>query len=130
MKNILYPSLLLFFFSCADRNMKDYAPKVIPEEGKEVSFTKDINPIIQNKCVDCHKSGSNNPNSPMDYFFTTYEGVKIKVDERYEGSSRSKLLDRIKSSDPSFRMPYLLDPLTEEQIATIESWVKQGAKNN
>ena len=43
-------------------------------------------------------------------------------------SSKSRLLDRISSSKPGFKMPPAGAPLSEAEIATIKAWIDSGAK--
>ncbi len=146
-KNIIIIILNGFLLvNCASRNERDFfKPKntgvsdslkndLITD--REISFKNQISPIILGKCIDCHKPNSTNPNSPGDYFYTLdginidYDGVKKKVDERYLGSSISKIEYRITSQKVDERMPYMLDPLSQNDILLIRSWIAQGAKNN
>ena len=140
LKYLVFLVSILQFEQCVNKNERDFLPAksqtsadlkpvdLITE--REVSFSKEIKLIVDNICLDCHKPNSTNPNSPGDYYFTDYAGLKIKADQKYLGSTISKLEERIISNDPQFRMPYKLDPLTNEQIRLIRSWIAQGAKNN
>ncbi len=92
------------------------------QANKQVTFTKDIAPIFQEKCQDCHRKGSMAPMSLETYQDTRPWARSIK--ERV-----------IKRQMP----PWHLDPsvgiqkfkydmsLSNEQIATIVKWVDSGA---
>src|SRR5262245_54576526 len=87
-----------------------------------VTFTKDIAPILQSRCQDCHRSGSMAP-MPL----VTYEETRPWV-------------KAIKQRVVARQMPpWHIDPtvgiqkfandnsLTDAQIATIAKWVDAGA---
>lgn len=117
----------------------------------EVSFRRDVNPILQKNCAVCHtKSGAGYTTSG--FSVATYQdmmkGTKygIVIDP---GSSVSSTLVRLiqHKADPSINMPRqysivvhdqqnLAVPgtgarsLSEADIDLIVKWVDQGAKNN
>ena len=145
-------NFVLFVFSsvllvnCVYKNQRDF---IKPSNGnstdlksgelitdKQISFSSQISPIFQSRCNSCHSPKSTDSNSPGDYFFTLdgstvdYIGIKKKVDETHPGSAKSKIEYRILSTIPDEEMPFRQDPLNEEQIRLIRSWIAQGAKNN
>ena len=103
---------------------------------KEVGFSGDVRPILENNCMTCHKKGGQGELA-SGFDMTTYDsfmkGTKFGpvVDP---GSSISSTLVRIISgkTDKSIQMPHGEGnkKLTETDIATITNWVDQGAKNN
>ncbi len=93
-----------------------------PAAKKEVTFAKDVMPILQRSCQNCHHPGAQGPMSLM-----TYEDVRPWV-------------RAIKSRTAAREMPpwhiernigitkFKDDPsLTDEEIATIGAWVDAGA---
>lgn len=100
-------------------------------EAKEVSYHKDIRPILRQHCQGCHQ-----PAKPEGQFeLTTYEGmlkagqstfaavVPGNVDESY-------VLDLIYPVSGKAKMPKDRPPLSEREIGLIETWIEQGAKND
>ena len=89
---------------------------------KPVTFTKDIAPILQDRCQDCHRKGSMAPMSLI-----TYEETRP-----WAKSIRERVITRQMP-------PWHLDKtvgiqkfandmsLTDQQIATIVKWVDAGA---
>ncbi len=79
-----------------------------------ISFSVNVNPIIQANCAipDCHAAGSTNGPGAL----TTYEQIKNVAVE-------------IKSAVVSRFMPKR-GSLTESQIKTISCWVDASAPNN
>lgn len=93
-----------------------------------VYFNKDIMPIIQSGCaiVGCHGGGSAEDGVDL----TTYESIIATADVEAGDPDGSDLYEVITETDPDKRMPQPPnDPLTPEQIALIEKWINQGAKN-
>lgn len=84
------------------------------------TFTKDVLPIFQKSCQDCHRPGQMAPFSLLDYESSRpwARSIKEKVVSRYMPPWH---LDRtIGEYDP--------DPsLTDEQIAIIAKWVDTGS---
>ena len=88
----------------------------------EVTFTKDVAPILQRSCQDCHRTGSIAPMSLL-----TYEEARP-----WARSIREKVVTRAMP-------PWYIDKnigiqdfqydysLTDEEIATIATWVDDGA---
>ncbi len=94
----------------------------VSAQGPSVTFTKDVAPILQKSCQNCHRPGSVAPMSLL-----TYEdarpwarSIKTKVTAREMPPwhiDRNIGLNRFKD-DPS---------LTDREIATIAAWVDAGA---
>ena len=99
----------------------------------DVSFTKDVAPVLDKFCTTCHSSEEDHPS---ELFMDTYEtlmkggkhGKAIVV-----GNSKESLLSQKMSDDPPFGkvMPPPRKPRpTPEQVALILAWIDQGAKKN
>ena len=86
-----------------------------------VSFSDDVAPIIKENCLGCH--GENNPRA----------GLRLDTFAGWEqgGSSRQPLgrvlLPRLTANPPQ-RMPKDAAPLTANEIRTIATWMREGAK--
>ena len=110
--------LLLTLYGCVDQ--------------QEVSYRKDVVPIIEAKCIECHlppkgigylTSGLSMESYEAFMKGTIYEPVIIP------GDSLHSVLNMVVEGrlNSSMRTPY---PLTEEETAILRQWVDQGAKNN
>ena len=94
---------------------------------QEVTFTKDVAPIMHRSCVNCHRPGSIAPMSLI-----TYENARPWVRAIKEKITRAP-------DDPDRMPPWFIeknvgiqkfkdDPsLTDEEIALIAAWVDSGA---
>ena len=103
------------------------SPKVSAQ--KQVSFIKDVAPILEKNCFSCHDAKTKKGKFDM----TTYENFRKggrNDDPVMPGMPRiSYLMDVLTAKDNS-RMPPkdVGKALPKEQIALIETWIKQGAK--
>ncbi len=102
-------------------------PVLFAEEAK-VDFTKDIRPILSENCYKCH--GPDNQES----------GLRLdKKETALKGGDRGKVILPGKASESILfraingggedvpRMPRNGEPLSNEQVAVIRSWIEQGA---
>ena len=92
---------------------------------EEVSFTRDIRPILSGRCFKCHGPDENS------------REAGLRLDHRQEAidyeafvpgaPDESSLVERITSDDPDLRMPPGGDPLTAKQIKVLRRWIVAGA---
>ncbi|OAI56214.1 hypothetical protein AYO47_09230, partial [Planctomyces sp. SCGC AG-212-M04] len=95
----------------------------------EVSFLRDVAPILLQRCSGCHGSSKVEGGYRVHTFeFLTRagdsEGAAIQAGKPQE----SELFRRITAADESERMPQLDDPLSAEDVNIIRSWIAEGAK--
>lgn len=91
-----------------------YGPE--PEPPVEVSYSADVEPIIQMSCATtaCHTQGGF-----ANGIFDDYDGVKAKVDN---GSFHQRVLVD-KDMPPG-------GSLSDEELAILKAWLDDGAPNN
>jgi len=93
-----------------------------------VSFTRDIAPILQQKCVTCHGPEKSKGGLQLHTFATLLKGGESKEPSITPGQpARSKLYQLLITKDVEDRMPQKDDPLPPAQIAFIERWIQEGA---
>lgn len=98
-----------------------------------VTFDKEIKPLFQKACIDCH--GATKTKGGVRY--DTREGA-LKGGKHGSGivvgeSAKSKLIADISSVDG--KGPWMppqkkskLPPLTNEEVGLVRAWIDQGAK--
>ncbi len=102
----------------------------------EVSFKRDVQPILHDYCVNCHEPGGRGYlKSGLD--LTSYQGTmkgtvfgKVVIPGNSEDSTFTKLLT---GTNKGLKMPMGLNSsgtLDRKYILTLRKWVKQGAKDN
>jgi len=94
--------------------------------GVGVSFAKDVMPIFQNNCINCH--GGEQMKAGLD--LSTYAGLEAGS---FNGpvivvgnSTGSFLVQQVVNG----KMPKRGSKLTAEQIQVISNWIDAGALNN
>ncbi len=107
-----------------------------------VSFSKEVAPIIQKNCLECHM-----PNGPGEkasglLMSSEEKPAEVNYDNLMKGTrfgsiivpgdSTSSTLNRLVEgrADPSLRMPHGKEELSDADKLTLRLWVDQGAKNN
>jgi hypothetical protein len=101
------------------------------ESVKTVNFTRDVRPILADRCFHCH--GPDDNERQADLRLDQWEaagdirGAEVAIDRATP--AESELIARITSDDPDVRMP---PPdsgksLTPEQIKLLQQWVAEGA---
>lgn len=100
-----------------------------------VSFSQEVQPIINQHCVQCHETGGVGEVT-SGFNLTTYDGLMKGTDSGpmviagdIEGSNMIVLMEG--RADPSISMPHgENEPVPKKDIQTIKTWIAQGAKNN
>lgn len=102
---------------------------------QQISFRSDIAPVLQEHCVACHGArkaeGGYRADTYAEAFKAGDSGATpfVVADDGSHGlPDESEFLRRLTCEDPYERMPAETDPLNEEQIARIRTWIEQGAK--
>lgn len=100
----------------------------------EVSYKADVQPIVQQYCVECHAEGGKGSQA-SGLVLTSYDslmkGTRFGAIVKPGDSLSSVLIMLVEGrADPSIKMPHGREPLPKEKIAVLKKWVEQGAKNN
>ena len=111
-------------------------------DGQAISFSGDVQPIINARCTDCHRPGGFGPDSGVVMLLTSDRAYGDLVDQpsSQDGelvlvvpgdADASLLFQKVASNDPPVgsRMP-LFGMLTADEIAIIRDWIDQGAADN
>ncbi|MBK8094581.1 MAG: DUF1553 domain-containing protein [Verrucomicrobiaceae bacterium] len=113
------------------------APAQMPkkDEGidasKPVSFYKHIRPIFQAQCNGCHQPAKKKGDYIMTEFAALLKGGEEAVAVVPGKAAESNLLKLIKpDAHGKVEMPQKADPLHATQIALIERWINEGAKDD
>ena len=105
----------------------------IPAEAREIDFSRDVLPILSDKCFHCHgpdpkeaRKGDLRLDDESDAK-RDRDGYRV-LDS--ENPGQSELLARITAADEDDLMPPpdVGRPLSAEQVETLKLWVAQGAK--
>ena len=124
-KILLIFGVVLFFEGCVyDFIVPETIPVIDPDDpnAEQISFSADILPIFQSKCVSCHTTGKQLPDLSAANAYSSLNST------RYINSSspdQSKIYTRPKPSNTDSHPKY-----SEAEAAIVLVWIQQGAKNN
>lgn len=101
---------------------------------KEVSFSENVKPILEAKCLSCHAEGEKgfkvsglSVESYEHLMKGTRDGPVIEPGYSYFSTLQIVVEHR---ADPSSSMPQNSAKLSGAEIQLIGEWIDQGAKNN
>lgn len=99
------------------------------DTSEEISYNRDIRPIVNAKCISCH--GGVKQSGGFSMLFE--EEAKAKTESGKPAiipgdSKNSELMRRLTHSDTTMRMPLDAPPLTDEEVELFAAWIDQGAK--
>ncbi|MEJ2529218.1 MAG: hypothetical protein P8Z39_03810 [Gammaproteobacteria bacterium] len=105
-----------------------------PSPEQQVSYKATVKPIIDKHCTECHLPGGQGATISgfqLDSYENLMKGTKFGP-VVIAGDALSSSLYRMVSGkvDKSIRMPHSKDPMPATEVAAIEKWIDQGAKNN
>ncbi len=105
-------------------------PAVAAQDKKALSFAKDIVPLLQKRCLQCHSGEPMKTKGGLD--MSSYEkfmkgGQRGSPVEPGKGAKSIivKFLDR---SEKPYMPPNTEEPATIEEVILVEQWINQGAK--
>lgn len=102
---------------------------------EEVSFSRDIKPILADNCFACHQEGGAGYEA-SGFSMETYDDLMrgtqygpMIIPGDAEGSNLVVLMEG--RADPSISMPHgSMEKLPQGDIDTIRRWIEQGAQKN
>ena len=98
------------------------------QESHAVDFDKDIQPILTERCLDCHGPDKQKSGFRVDQRPILLTGGDSGVKSVVPGDpAKSHLIELLKSADEDEIMPPKGNPLNAEQIALMEKWIAEGA---
>ena len=100
----------------------------------DVSFSADVQPILQKRCVECHVPGGPGYNASG---FDMNSYAALMKGGRYgplvvPGDPLTSTLNMLVEgrADPSIHMPHGREKLSDREIEMLKVWVQEGAKDN
>ena len=95
---------------------------------KPVDFARDIQPIFEASCVQCHARGKSKGNFSLetrdDFLFGGDSGPPAEAGK----SAESYAVEMISGLNPDIVMPQKGKKLTRDQVALFRAWIDQGMR--
>lgn len=124
-----------FLFACAvalllpEVVLSAESEKVLPPPAdRPVDFIKDVQPIFEASCLNCHGRGRAKGGFAMDTRETFLAGGDSGPAVAIGRSHESLLIDLVAGVDPDNIMPQKGKPLTAQQVGLLRAWIDQGVQ--
>ncbi|MDZ4401459.1 PSD1 and planctomycete cytochrome C domain-containing protein [Prosthecobacter sp.] len=92
-----------------------------------VDFVKDIQPILSERCYQCHGSHKQEAAFRIDHKPSAMKGGDFGIAIVPGKADDSRLMHAVLGTNPKIRMPRKGGPLTADQIAKLKAWIDAGA---
>jgi mono/diheme cytochrome c family protein len=91
-----------------------------------VDFRREIKPILEKSCIQCHGHGRTKGDFQIDTRDTLLKGGESGAEVIVGRSAESRLIALVMGFDPDDQMPKKGTKLTPEQIGLLRAWIDQG----
>ncbi|MCF6310847.1 MAG: DUF1553 domain-containing protein [Verrucomicrobiales bacterium] len=99
-----------------------------PSKNGGIDYFKEVQPLLETKCYDCHKGSKIKGDLRLDTREAAFKGGEADGPSVVPGKVEdSSLIWRIRHDAGDDIMPPKGDPLTKAEIALLEKWVQEGA---
>jgi hypothetical protein len=93
-----------------------------------VSYYREVVPVFKRSCNGCHHPGKLKGELDLTTHAAILKGGKHGPILDLENAKKSTLLEEITGEEPS--MPKEGEPLSKEEVALLERWISEGAKDD
>ncbi len=114
-------------YSAGVRPAVDYAALLPPASGEAVEFVRDVQPILRDRCYECHAAENEEGGLNLGVRDRALEGGDNGRVIEKGGSARSRLIHLVAGLEPDLLMPPSGERLTPGQIGMLRAWIDQGA---
>ena len=103
-------------------------PEQLSAREGSVSFEKDVLPVLERSCGECHSAKENFSNLRLDTAAAILKGGDLGKVLEPGNPDESSLYVRVSlpQDDLDF-MPVEGEPLNEDEVETLRQWIEQGA---
>ena len=95
---------------------------------RKVDFVKDIQPILESRCYECHGARKQKAELRWDVKKLALKGGESGPAIVPGKSAESRMIQLVSGINPDLVMPEKGERLTAEQIGLLRAWIDQGAK--
>ena len=123
MKLVLSIAVFVFVACCSNP-----ATAALPTKPEPVVYVRDVRPILQKHCYECHGAEKQKSALRLDI-----KSEALRGGDAYgpsivaKKSAESPLIQLITSRNADERMPPEGEPLSDSNIATLKRWIDEGA---
>lgn len=114
--------LILAFTACG------WAADLPPAADRAVDFARDIQPLFEASCIQCHAKGKDKGGFSLETRDAMLKGGDDGPTVALGKSAESDIVQRVAGLDPDTVMPKKGTKWTAEQVGLLRAWIDQGAK--
>src|SRR5688572_7550073 len=103
------------------------AGELPPAAKRKVDFVKDIQPILESRCYECHGTAKQKAELRWDVKKLALKGGESGSAIVPGKSAESLIIQLVSGTKPDAVMPQKGERLTVEQIGLLRAWIDQGA---
>ncbi|MFG0334455.1 MAG: DUF1549 domain-containing protein, partial [Maioricimonas sp. JB049] len=98
------------------------------EDAPPIDYVRDVRPILQKHCYECHGEGDQNSGLRLDIRSEAFKGGEFYGASILPGrAADSPLVQFVADKDADLQMPPDGEGLSDEEIAVLTKWVNDGA---
>jgi hypothetical protein len=105
-----------------------WAAELPPAAKRKVDFVKDVQPILESRCYECHSAQKQKAELRWDVKKLALKGGESGPAIVPGKSAESLMIQLVSGMKPDAVMPQKGERLTPEQIGLLRAWIDQGAK--
>lgn len=99
------------------------------QEGTDVDFVRDVRPIFERACFDCHSGEQPSSSLRLDHKASAFSGGELFGPKIIQPTSAGSLLiEFVSNPKHEMRMPPEGDMLSQPEIDTLKKWIDLGAR--
>ncbi len=100
--------------------------KLPPAAERKVDFVKDVRPLLQKHCFQCHGEKKQESGLRLDRKEAALRGGDFGKVIEVGNSAKSRLIAYVAGTDPQKVMPPEGAPLKPEEVGVLRAWIDQG----
>ncbi len=121
-----FSALTFFLISFQVKSSDEPYRSLPPSLDRKIDFTKEVKPILQRSCTNCHARGKSKGGFSIDHIHSFLAGGDSGPAVYKGKGEESPLINLLLSNDPDERMPSKGQQLSLGEVAIIRTWIDQG----
>jgi len=114
------------FAASGEAPVKEAAKPLPPPASRHVDFAKDIKPLFEASCVQCHAKGKDKGGFSLETKAALLKGGDNGPAAVVGKSGESLIVQMVAGVDPDSVMPKKGTKWTGEQVGLLRAWIDQG----